>query len=118
MGEGGMSERLVLIEWEDAQSTHTGWKPVAEAVDAGVALVKSVGWIIADSEKSITVAAHMHGGDCDGDLTIPKGCIKRVVDLVEPPIDAVRTSTAIERRAAAFDRWLDSAAKRECDRLD
>jgi hypothetical protein len=51
---------LVYIEWVDSAAMH-GWRSLDYIKEeATVAVIQSVGWIIRESEESITIVAHMH----------------------------------------------------------
>lgn len=79
-----MSDRLCLIEWDDACSHHeSGWRDIQEVNALTPSAGRSVGWIVKESERFIVLAAHFCEGDADGDICIPRGCITRIVDLVE-----------------------------------
>jgi len=73
--------RIVLVKWWDAQSEHSGWKPIDKVRGNKPPLMQSVGWIVADQKGHVTLVASQGGGDCDGDVTIPRGMIKEIVDL-------------------------------------
>lgn len=70
--------KLVYVEWFDAESTDE-WTFKAE-VDHKIAVVKSIGWLIHDSKKSITLAQNY---DSSNDaysmlMKIPRGMIKKM----------------------------------------
>lgn len=67
----------VLICWEDSQSPATGdWLWLNE-IDADNLTVKSVGWIVLEDRKSITLAAHVAtNGQMTGIMSIPRSAIR------------------------------------------
>lgn len=73
--------KLVLVKWWDAQSEHSGWKPVDKVRKNRPPLMRSVGWLLTDQKSHIVLIASVGGGDCDGDVTIPRGMIKEMVEL-------------------------------------
>ncbi len=86
--KGGMAEQLtdfelVLVEWEDSQYV-SGWhteEPCKEPL-----LCNSVGWLVYDGDKVVTIAAHITDEETpqrSGEMTIPKGAIVRLVVIKE-----------------------------------
>lgn len=81
--------RLVYVEWYDAHGCGDFWGDAPEPNDQPKALVvRSIGWIVAESDDAIVVAPHFAnpatGPQIVGDMTIPKGCVVRMVDVNEP----------------------------------
>lgn len=68
--------KIVLIEWNDAESLDS-WTPTNE-IDHGAALVKSVGWLLNDGKKTVTLALNhdTKNGAYSCIIKIPKGMIK------------------------------------------
>lgn len=74
---------LVLISWEDSFGVSSSWEEIPEDLDPKPLVCNSVGWIVAENDRCITVVPHMHEADPDlgavrsgcGDMTIPKSCI-------------------------------------------
>jgi hypothetical protein len=68
--------KMVLIEWKDAESADS-WTPANE-IDHDYALIKSVGWLINENKKTVTLALNHdtknEAYSCI--LKIPKGMIK------------------------------------------
>jgi hypothetical protein len=52
-------KRLVLVEWVDSGEGR-GWTPIEDIVREPM-VCRSVGWLIHETEKGITVAAHYGG---------------------------------------------------------
>lgn len=73
--------KLVLVEWLDAVTDDAGWKKIEDVAKTRPPVCKSVGWILKDTKTHITIAATIHGADCDGDVTIPRGMIRKVTEL-------------------------------------
>jgi len=68
--------KMVLIEWIDAESEDS-WT-FSPDIDHGCALIKSVGWLLKESKKSVTIALNH---DTKNDswsciMKIPTGMIK------------------------------------------
>ena len=73
--------RLVLVKWLDAISHESGWKAVDKVRTQKPPLVRSVGYLVADTKEHVTIVSSIVEGDCDGDVTIPRGMIKSIEDL-------------------------------------
>ena len=69
--------KLATILWEDACGT-SGWKN-ANSADDDLLLVFSVGMVLRESKKTITLVQSVSAGgkDYDNSVTIPKSCILR-----------------------------------------
>lgn len=72
---------LVLVEWLDSRRGE-GWVRLDE-LNGTVTKCKSVGWIIAMDDSSMTLAGHLgeEPEQCCGDLTIPKCSIRSIATL-------------------------------------
>jgi hypothetical protein len=81
--------RLVLVEWEDACGGYAGWLPLDETRIDIAYMCRSVGWLVAKNRDRIILASNMsvenerHGVHSTGEITIPRGTIRRIVDLSE-----------------------------------
>lgn len=73
--------KLVLIEWLDAVTDDAGWKKIADVQAQRPPVCRSVGWILKETKSHITIAATIHGDDCDGDVTIPRGMVRKITEL-------------------------------------
>lgn len=77
--------RLVLVLWEDAQDHEETWVPIADAEAWGQVScpVRSVGYVISDTSKYLSLAGDWDVADKNyGRPTkIPKGTIIKVIDL-------------------------------------
>lgn len=72
-----MSQRrkAVIVEWEDITSTQ-GWKDLETAMAVEIVTVRSMGWILEDSDKYLRIAATISQAEIFNDISlIPKGCI-------------------------------------------
>ncbi len=82
-----MGERAVWVYWIDATASDEGWMTGEAACDwakEGPVEVRTVGWCIRDDEIALTVASSLASdGGYREILTIPRGCITRVVDIVK-----------------------------------
>jgi hypothetical protein len=82
-----MSDRLVLVQWDDAIAhEYTGWRHRSETSVLEPASAISVGWVISDTPKAIVLVSHRCDEDVDGEICIPRGCITNIVDLIEAPV--------------------------------
>ncbi len=79
----------VLVEWVDSSSVHTDvWGSVNEAVAKGTAASLrpciSVGFLVYEDRECLVLVPHLQGLPIDaddsgsGDMTIPRGAVKRV----------------------------------------
>jgi hypothetical protein len=77
------THKFAAIEWIDAIQPTLQWEHVKDVTPPKNMLCHSVGWIVAESDEGIVVAAHI--GDlesddmqCIGHMTIPKSAIKEI----------------------------------------
>jgi hypothetical protein len=72
---------LVLVEWLDSRRGE-GWVRLAE-INGTVTKCRSVGWIVAKDDYSLTLAGHLgeEPSQCCSDLTIPKCSIRSIATL-------------------------------------
>ena len=74
---------LVIVRWDDIQSHDGAWVDMEEIPEYTPVTVETVGWIITDDEKYITLVSTLSddqtftGSVC----SIPKGCIQSVRNL-------------------------------------
>ena len=79
--------RIVIVDWEDAHNSD-GWVDV-DQLTGELPVARSIGWVILESKKSITIAPSvMFDTGIKGildrvadEITIPRGCIRRIVDV-------------------------------------
>jgi len=75
---------LVIVRWDDIQSHDGAWVDMEEIPEYTPVTVETVGWVITDDEKYITLVSTLSddqtfaGSVC----SIPKGCIQSVRNLV------------------------------------
>jgi len=77
--------RLVKILWKDAVSASGSsgrWSGLDEVKSLEPVDVKTVGWVVKETDTYITVISH-HAGETEtgGDICIPKAWIQKLVDL-------------------------------------
>ena len=79
--------QMVLVDWLDAYTQDSGWKPLKKLRKQEPVLVRTLGWLVKDTPEFIIVAAsHVPADDdCDGDCTIPRGMIRSIETLVTVP---------------------------------
>jgi hypothetical protein len=77
--------KMVRVDWLDAMSDDNTWQELDELAKQTLKPVTSVGWILTENKDNIILVssfdedAQMGGGGC----TIPKTCVKRIVQLKE-----------------------------------
>lgn len=76
--------KLVLIEWEDAYGVSSDWFHL-DKVDREPVTAYSVGWVLHDDDRAITVVPHIvesgQGDQGCGDMVIPKGAIRNMREI-------------------------------------
>ena len=82
-----MKPKLVIINWEDAITPTSGWTNIND-LDNELADCISIGLVVEENEKSITIVSHISGSDIqvdiDGSLVLDKSWIKFRKDLPLP----------------------------------
>lgn len=76
--------RMIYVEWYDPTSeTDNSWTPVSACV-GHLAVCRSLGFLIKETELTITVAGHVDddGSDFSGEINIPKACIISIRDIL------------------------------------
>lgn len=75
--------KMVLVEWLDACSDDAGWKSLKKVRKQTPMVVRSLGYLVTDHADYVTVVgSHVEFDDTtDGDVTIPRGMIKSIVEL-------------------------------------
>lgn len=75
---------FVFIEWMDARSTDEWLLP--SQVEAKPAVIRSVGWIVVESEEAIAITGNWAPELNNFCLVmmIPKVCIRKRIDLIWP----------------------------------
>jgi hypothetical protein len=74
-----IADDIVLVVWEDSLGCPQGWQRFEECEPSTVT-IRSVGWILRETEEAITLCPHI--GKVDGEenqgqgiMTIPKRCV-------------------------------------------
>ena len=82
-----MKPKLVIINWEDAITPTSGWTNIND-LDNALADCISIGLVVEENEKSITIVYHISGSDIqvdiDGSMVLDKSWIKFRKDLPLP----------------------------------
>jgi len=66
------------IEWEDHVShADSGWKSKKDVSGLDVAVCKTVGFVIKENQKAVTLVGSLAESDVDGEIVIIKSCIKK-----------------------------------------
>lgn len=74
--------RKVFVRWLDACSeTDNEWTPI-ENFKGRTVICESLGFLISETKDSVTIAGHLADEDFCGEITIPKGCILSIVDVI------------------------------------
>lgn len=80
--------KLVYIEWVDSCGDSSRWRELDEIKKDRPATIRSVGWLVKETEKSKTIVPHLSDSDHgQGEMTIPKKAIRRTTVLKSPGID-------------------------------
>ena len=72
--------KLVLVEWVDSHSMAVAWSSKQDIIEAakGPITIQSVGWVVYEDDKVLTLIAHYGDeNNCGGDVTIPKCAIQK-----------------------------------------
>lgn len=80
-----VEHKLVYIEWEDSAGDGSHWRELDYIKQDRPARIRSVGWLLAETENSKTIVAHLSGSNHgQGEMTIPKSAIKKFRVLKAP----------------------------------
>ena len=78
----------VFLEWEDSHSPDCQVWIDEDEVDMGDMVLMSLGFVISQTDRSLTIASHIGDGErCTqlaGVMTIPKSAIVRLVKMEDP----------------------------------
>ena len=72
---------LLLVEWHDAASNHSGWEKLTTIAKQTPPVVRSVGWLVKRTKRHLTLVASIVGDEGSSDVTIPTGWIIREKEL-------------------------------------
>lgn len=64
--------KIVYVKWVDAHS-ESGWIKHEETAD--IVECESIGFVVRETEKSITLAVTVHEKECNSTIAIPKAWI-------------------------------------------
>ena len=70
-------DKIVYVEWVDSSSLRGVWHGVSEIIESGDVICRSVGYLVHEDDKALTIAAHKGTSDFAGEMRIPKGCIRK-----------------------------------------
>lgn len=73
--------KLVLVEWHDAVSGKSGWRKKRKIRRQKCERFRSVGWVIRETSKKITLIATDGKKYGSGDVTIPLGWVQSMREL-------------------------------------
>ena len=73
----------VEVEWEDSTILQGGWEQISDILQRAkrAPRIRSVGFILADTERRLVIAASVHGSEAAGVTVIPRGQIVKVKRL-------------------------------------
>jgi len=70
--------KLVYIEWVDSCGDSSRWRELDDIKKDKPVLIRSVGWLLAETQESKTIVPHLSDSDHgQGEMTIPKSAIKK-----------------------------------------
>ena len=80
------TNKLVLINWLDARDVgDSQWHSREEVIDTKGADMKSVGWVVHETDNEIKISADIPLDPDDDEVgrstVIPKGCVKEIKEL-------------------------------------
>ena len=73
----------VLVEWVDSVEV-TGWRLLDDIPPCTTFPVRTMGWLIEESDEAITVAGSLGVDQACGMMRIPVVAIKRIINLDLP----------------------------------
>ncbi len=80
-----LHEKPVAVHWIDSAIHSQGWKEKQEFIDVSRTVsVVTFGFIVRQDRHSVTVAQSVitsEDEDCEGGMTIPRGCIRKIRKL-------------------------------------
>lgn len=80
------TDKLVLIHWIDARDVgDSQWHSRTEVEETNGAYMKSVGWVIHETQNEIKISADIPSDPDDDEVgrttVIPQGCVKEIKEL-------------------------------------
>lgn len=72
--------QFIMIEWEDHCTGDRGWQHIEQPFSHSICTVRSMGFVIRDSDQYITIAQSLQidGEVCAETMTIIKSCINKI----------------------------------------
>lgn len=81
MTEAG--KKLVLCVWRDAVGGNkSGWREIAD-MKPRLDIVESVGFLLHKDRRAVTICPNISGHQGDGEITVPRAWIQKLVVLKE-----------------------------------
>lgn len=77
---GSVRYPVVRVRWTDAQDHSSEWTAL-EDVSNSLMETESVGFLVADDFKAITLVCTINENHCSGGIVIPRGCIVEMEQL-------------------------------------
>lgn len=88
-----MPYKLVLIEWFDSYGCSSSWVRITEDMHPTPLICCSVGWLVYEDEKCLTVIPHLTEANHEnaarqgcGDMTIPRAAVHSIKELKQPKV--------------------------------
>jgi len=71
--------KAVYLEWLDSVTLDSGgWSDIKkEIMPLTPDLVKSVGWVLKETDDYVILVSHLENAEASGEFCIPKACIKK-----------------------------------------
>lgn len=66
---------LEYVEWLDSHSTSDGAWHTAREIGRHPMKIRSIGWVLRETKRSLTLVAHLASEQFSGDMVIPKVAI-------------------------------------------
>jgi hypothetical protein len=79
VGSRTTKKQAYLVEWYDHCSTSGSWNPLEVVKTMEPILITSIGFLVNETPRTVTLAAHWGVDDhnVSGDICILKNCVKR-----------------------------------------
>ncbi len=65
----------IYVKWVDSHSTAEGTWHTKGQINNDPAYAETIGWVLKESKRSITLVSSISPEEFGGDMTIPKGAI-------------------------------------------
>lgn len=75
-------KKIVCVEWDDA-SGQNGWRQEKDVLNLSLSKCESVGYLVKKNKTQIILVQSIDRDlkSMDNSLTIPRKCVKRIVEL-------------------------------------